>query len=177
MGEPQPGSVVAFVRARLAEAADARVGSALISDDEHILEASVGREGRWVVRSWGTEWIGGPDGLTCWHIIPAGGARRVSHRHPDDWVHPAVGLLRPELLPVWGRPGDSFRPVRVIEGAAGPAQLILEATTGVRVGGQPLDPGGTLHIDPRRWLVTRVERPEGTWTVTEYRDAGAPTVR
>lgn len=158
------------VRARLAEAALARRGSALISDEEHTLEVWVS-PGSWGVRTYGTEWTGGPDGVRCWHIVPAGGARAVPHRHPAEWVHPIVGLLRPDLLPVWGRPSDRFGPARVIEGVHGPAQVVLQATTGQRVGGEPLDPGGTLHVDATRWLCTRLELPGLTWTLLEFRES------
>lgn len=157
------------VRDHLVRAAATRRGSALVNDEEHTLELWVA-PGRWGVRSYGTEWGGGPEGVHCWHIVPAGGAREVPHRRARDWVHPVVGLLWPGMLPVWGGLADRFRPIRVIEGAHGPAQIVLEATTGDRVGGEPLDPGGTLHVDAARWLCTRLELPGLTWTLVDFQD-------
>lgn len=148
--------------ARLTAAAQGRTASALVSDDEHTLEVSVADGGRWVVRSWNTEWVQGADELRCWHLVPAGGASEVAHGRPAGRVHPVVGLLRPALLTVWGREADGYRPTAVLDGLFGPAQVVLAA------------PGsdeavGTLHVDARRWLCTALELPGRTWSLTEYR--------
>ena len=145
----------------LAEAAEGREAAALVTDLEHTLEVSVGREERWVVRSWQTEWSFGPDGLRCWQLIPAGGAAEVAHGRPDGWVHPVVGLLRPALLPIWGRASDAYAPIAVVEGVFGPAQVVL-AAAGAEA------PVGTLHVDARRWLCTALELPGHSWTLTDY---------
>ena len=151
----------ATLLARLTEVSVGRAASALIADPEHTMEVSVGADGRWVVRSWATEWSFGPDGLTCWQLIPAGGAAKLPHSHPEGWVHPVVGLLRPDLLPVWGRVPDLYRPIAIIDGVAGPAQVVLAPSrTEAHV--------GTLHVDARRWLCTALELPGLSWTLTEY---------
>lgn len=146
---------------RLTEVAALRTASALIADPEHTLEVWVGSDGRWVVRSWATEWSFGPDGLTCWEVVPAGGAAKVPHGRPPGWVHPVVGLLWPALLPIWGRESDLYRPVGIIDGMAGPAQVVLGPS---RTQGHV----GTLHVDARRWLCTALELPGQSWTLTEY---------
>ena len=145
----------------LAEAAAGRLASALVADDEHTLEVSVAGADRWVVRSWNREWTGGPDGVRCWHLIPAGGAAEVPSGRPDGWVHPVVGMLRPDLLPVWGRGEDDYEPIRVVEGLFGPAQVVLG-----RVGDD--EAVGTLHLDARRWLCTALELPGQSWTMTQF---------
>ncbi len=151
------------VLVRLTAAAGTRVANALVGDTEHTLEVSVAGTGRWVVRSWNREWTGGPDGLRSWILIPAGGAAPVPNEHPDGWVHPVVGLLHPELLPIWGRPEDHFAPVGVVDGVFGPAQVVLAGV------GSP-EPVGTLHVDARRWLCTALELPDLTWAVTDYEE-------
>lgn len=154
------------VLAHLTEAAEARVANALVADAEHTLEVSVAGSQRWVVRSWNREWSGGPGGIRSWHLIPAGGAAEVPNDRADDWVHPVVGLLRPGLLPVWGRDGDLYRPIAVLDGVFGPAQVVL-APAGSEVAGAETAVG-TLHVDARRWLCTALELPDLTWTVTDY---------
>ena len=146
--------------ARLTEVGAARVANALVTDADHTLEVSVAGE-RWVVRSWNREWIGGPDGVRCWYLIPAGGAAEVLSDWPASWVHPVIGLLRPDLLRVWGRAGDAYRPVAVLEGVFGPAQVVLAVPGSMTA-------VGTLHIDARRWLCTALDLPDLTWTLTEY---------
>lgn len=156
------------VRASLAAASRSRRAWARVLDGFDEVEVSVAPSGRWSVLSHLTEWSGGPGGVACWQLVPAGGARPVAHHRPSGWVHPAVGLLWPELLPVWGRPGDAFRPLRVVVGDDGPAQVVLAA--GSDRG--PAGPGGcgTLHLDPRRWLCTRFGAPGQDWTLAEIRD-------
>ncbi|MDO5534288.1 MAG: hypothetical protein Q4F65_06525 [Propionibacteriaceae bacterium] len=149
---------------RLEQVSRERTASALVADTEHTLEVSVAPGGRWVVRTWQTEWSAGPAGLRCWRLIPAGGATEVTHDRPEGWVHPGVGLLWPALLPVWGRPDDAYRPTAVLEGVFGPAQVVLAAREGEA-------PVGTLHVDARRWLCTALELPEVAWTLTEFQGA------
>lgn len=146
--------------ARLTAAADGRAANTLVADAEHTLEVSVAGE-RWVVRSWNREWTGGPDGLRSWILVPAGGAAEVPNDKPDGWVHPVIGLLRPDLLPVWGRDADPYRPLSLVEGMFGIAQVVLAAADGEA-------PVGTLHVDARRWLCTALELPDLTWTLSEY---------
>ncbi|MGJ3510032.1 hypothetical protein [Enemella sp. A6] len=157
---------VNFIRAALAREAH-RPAAALIGDAEQVWEVSVSHP-TWVVRGAQLEWRGDHSGVRCWRIL-TDGARPVAHDHPDHWVHPMVAMLWTERLPIWGRPGDLFTPVRVISGTRGPSQVVLEATTGPVVGGYRMDPGGTLHIDWSRWVCTRLELPTTEWTVEEYR--------
>lgn len=151
--------------ARLTREAVLRVANALVADAEHTLEFSVSGLDRWVVRSWNREWSGGPDGVRAWFLVPAGGAAEVPLDRPEGWVHPALGLLRPALLPVWGRPSDAWTPLGVVEGVFGPAQVVLSAVGST-------EPVGTLHLDARRWLCTALELPELSWTLTDYQEAG-----
>lgn len=123
--------------------------------------------GHWVARSDSIEWVGSPDRLDCWQVLTAG-ARRVGHAKPLGWIHPVVGMLWPELLPIWGRASDTHAPRQVISGAQGPGQVVL-AATGEQVGGVPLGAGGALDLDPERWLCLRLELPRRTWTMQEYR--------
>ena len=146
--------------AHLAEAGMGREASALVADHEQTLEVSIAPGGHWVVRSWQDEWVGRPDGVRCWQLIPAGGAAEIAHGRPAGWVHPVIGLLRPDLLPIWGRPGDDYRPLAIVDGVFGPAQVVLSPV-------HHEAPVGTLHVDARRWLCTALELPDASWTLTE----------
>lgn len=151
---------------RVRQLADERRASALVQAHDEVAEVSVA-PGRWVVRSHSVEHVGGENATNCWQIVPAGGARPVHHDHPADWVHPMVGLLWPQHLPVWGRPGDRYRPVRVIEGLRGPGQLVLKSVRTL-LSGEPPTPMGTLELDPVHLLCTRLELSASTWTLQEY---------
>ncbi|HHU40040.1 MAG TPA: hypothetical protein GXZ45_12270 [Propionibacterium sp.] len=153
------------LRDRLTRAGAQRVAHGLVADAEHTLEVSVAGSDRWVVRSWNREWTGGPDGVRCWLLVPAGGATEMTETRPDGWVHPVIGLFRPELLPIWGRADDAYAPVRVLEGVFGPAQVVL-AAAGSR------EPVGTLHVDARRWLCTALELPDRAWSLVDYHSSG-----
>ncbi|NLT30895.1 MAG: hypothetical protein GXX86_10640 [Propionibacterium sp.] len=157
-----------FIRAALARESH-RPAAALVSDAEQVWEVSVAHP-TWVVRSHNIEWRGDANGVRCWQIL-TDGARPLPHKHPEHWVHPMVGMLWTERLPIWGRPDDLFAPVRVISGTRGPSQVVLEATTGPVVGGYRMDPGGTLHIDWSKWLCTKLDLGRTEWTVQEYRHA------
>lgn len=152
----------ADVRNGLRSAAADRTAAALVATNDAVVEVSVASGGRWVARSHNVEWIGGPDGVECWRIHPAGGAREVRHGRPADWVHPTVGLLWPELLPVWGRPTDTHRPERVISGCRGPGHVLF-----LPVDGLP-EPPSILELDPARWLCLRLEMPGREWVLRDY---------
>nr|NLI50115.1 hypothetical protein [Propionibacterium sp.] len=167
--EPDAGvrAVIDGLLARLAEAGARRRAVARVDDGEQLIEVAAGAAGRWSARTALVEWSYGPDGLASWHVSLAG-ARPRATTETRGWVHPAVGLLRPELLPVWGRPGDRFRPVHVTEGDHGPALLDLAPVGGEVVDGQPVGRGGSLYLDPRRGLVTCLDLGDRVWTLVDY---------
>ena len=148
------------------ETGQAREAMARVDDGEQVLDVSVAPGGRWRVRSATVEWAHTPKGLSSWHVTHMG-ARERAGREPQGWQHPAVGLLRPDLLPVWGRLADRYRPVSVIEGASGYAMVELEPNSGDVVGGFAVEPGATMHLDTRRLLVTCLELPQRTWTLLD----------
>lgn len=152
---------------RVREFGGRRRAAALVTAHDELAEVSVA-PGRWVVRSHNLEHIGDSSGFHCWQVQPAAGARAVEHDHPPGWVHPLVGMLWPEHLPVWGRPGDRFRPIQVIEGMHGPAHLVLR-TTRQLLSGEPPGAVGTLELDPELLYCTCLELPASTWTLREYR--------
>lgn len=154
------------MREQLLRAARDRSAAALVATPDIVAEVSVAPGGRWVVRSYTIEWVGGPVGLECWEVLSAG-ARQITHNKPPEWVHPAVGVLWPHLLPIWGRVGDSHRPDRIIEGVSGPGQIVLGAVDAVA---DAHDADATLTLDPARWLCLSLELPGRTWTLQEYRD-------
>lgn len=150
------------MRQRLWGAALGRSAAALVATADAIVEVSVAPGRRWVARSHNVEWIGGPGQVECWRIHPAGGAREVRHGRTPGWVHPTVGLLWPEILPLWGRPEDTHRPERIIPGSHGPGQVLFAAVDGLP------EPPTTLDLDPLRWLCLRLEMPGREWTLREY---------
>lgn len=155
------------VRAALRRAAVDRSAAALVATPDTVAEVSVAPGGRWVVRSHSIEWIGGPERLECWQVLTAG-ARPVTHAKPPGWIHPAVGILWPELLPIWGRMADSHRPDRLIDGAQGPGQLVLARVDRPQSAPEPAPDGCYLEIDPVRWLCLQLELPGKVWTLQEY---------
>lgn len=155
------------VRAALLRAARARSAAALVATPDALVEVSVAPGACWVARSHSIEWVGGPDGLRCWEIMAAG-ARPITHTKPAEWVHPAVGILWPDALPIWGRLGDSHRPDRVIAGAAGPGQLVLTPVNTDLTAAE-----GALDMDPARWLCLRLDLSDTEWVLREYRDTPA----
>lgn len=159
---------VNFIRAALARD-NMQPAAALVNDSEDLWEVSVAHP-NWAVRGRDREWSGGRAEVRCWQMLSAG-ARPLEHDHPADWIHPVVGMLWTDRLPIWGRPDDLYTPVRVISGRNGPSQVVLEARTGPIVGGYRVNPGGTLHVDWSRWLCTRLELGDQAWTVEEYRHA------
>lgn len=155
------------VREELLRAAMDRSAAALVATTDTVAEVSVAPGGRWVVRSHSIEWVGGPEGIVCWEVLTAG-ARPITHTKPPEWIHPTVGVLWPDLLPIWGRVGDSHRPDRLIAGSSGPGQMVL-APMGPQ--GRPTE--GTVDLDPARWLCLRLELPGKEWVLQEYRDTPA----
>ena len=149
---------------QLRSAAPDRNAVAQVDDGDQIIEVAVAPGGRWRARTATTEWAFGSDGLSSWHVSLAG-ARVRDVVEPEGWVHPALGLLWPDLLPVWGRRGDRYRPTTVIEGARGPAMVKL-----VPVGVEGGPPCGALYVDAPRSLLTCVELPGRTWTLLAYGD-------
>lgn len=152
----------ADIRSGLWLAAAGRTAAALVATNDTVVEVSVAPGGRWVARSHGVEWIGGPDGVECWRIDAAGGAREVRHGRTADWVHPILGLLWPELLPLWGRPSDTHRPERVIDGWQGPGQVLFTPVDGLP------EPPSSLDLDATRWLCLRLEMPGREWVLQDY---------
>ncbi len=152
---------------RVSARAGRRRAAGLVAAHDDLAEVSVA-PGRWVVRSHSMEHVADETGIHCWQVLSAAGARPVEHDHPPGWVHPLVGMLWPDRLPVWGRPGDRFRPVQMIEGMHGPAQLVLR-TARPLLAGEPPGAVGTLELDPELLCCTRLELPASTWTLREYR--------
>lgn len=150
------------VRSGLWSAAIDRTAVALVATDDTVVEVSVAPVGRWVARSHTVEWIGSPESVECWRIHPAGGAREVRHGRTPGWIHPTVGLLWPEILPLWGRPSDTHRPERVIAGTRGPGQVLFAPVDGLP------EPPSSLEIDPDRWLCLRLEMPGREWTLQDF---------
>jgi hypothetical protein len=157
---------LAEVRRLLWSVAADRAAAALVATNDTVVEVSVAPGGRWVARSHNLEWIGNPAGVECWRIHPAGGAREIRHDRAAGWVHPTVGLLWPELLPLWGRPSDTHRPARVIDGSSGPGQILFGPVDGLP------EPPTTLDLDPTRWLCLRLEMPGREWTLRDYQVSG-----
>ncbi len=171
--EPDAGvrEAVAGILARLTAAGERRRAVARVDDGEQLIEVASAAGGRWTARTSLVEWSYGPDGLASWHVSLAGARpRRTSEAR--GWVHPAVGLLRPELLPVWGRPGDRYRPVHVTEGDRGPGLLDLAPMGGDVVDGHPLGRGGSLYLDLDlgHGLVTCLDLGDRAWTLVDYRE-------
>lgn len=158
---------VNFIRAALTRDS-MRPAAALVQHNDDLWEVSV-KHPSWAARGRDREWSGSGSEVRCWQVLAAG-ARPLEHDQPAGWVHPVVGMLWVDQLPIWGRPGDLYTPVRVISGTNGPSQVVLEARTGPIVGGYRVNPGGTLHVDWSRWLCTRLELADEAWTVEEYRN-------
>lgn len=179
------------VREALRRAALDRTAAALVATPDTVAEVSVAPGGRWVVRSHSIEWIGSPERIDCWEVLSAG-ARPITHNRPSEWVHPAVGMLWPERLPIWGRVGDSHVPSRLIPGLNGPGQVVLDAVdraglplpggeereagaagTSERAATRPpasLSGGCYLQIDAKRWLCLQLELFGRIWTLQEYQE-------
>ena len=155
---------VADARRELWSAATVRTASALVATNDAVVEVSVAPGGRWTVRSHGMEWTGSPDAIECWRIHPAGGAREVRHGRTQGWVHPTIGMLWPDRLPIWGREGDTHRPERMIAGRCGPGQIVFAPIDGLP------EPPTSLDLDPVRWLCLRFETPGREWTLRDYQD-------
>ncbi len=147
-------------------AGEERTAMARVDDGEQLLDVSVAPGGRWRVRSSTVEWALTSEGLLSWHVTHMGAHER-DLREPEGWIHPAVGLLRPDMLPVWGRLADRYRPVSLLEGTSGYAMVGLEPNSGDVVGGFAVEPGATMHLDTRRHLVTCLELPQRTWTLLD----------
>lgn len=151
----------------LTGAGNARSAVERVEDDDQIVDVAVAPGGRWRARTSLLEWAQTADGMWSWYISLAGARERVV-TEPPGWIHPAVGLLRPDLLPVWGRPGDRFQPVGLVDGVHGPALVDLAPVACHLLAGSPVDHGAALHVDASRWLVTRVELDGRTWTLLDY---------
>lgn len=170
--EPSPEARAAAqaLLAELTSAGARREATARVDDGEQVIDVAVSADGRWRVHASMFEWALTADGLRSWYVGLAG-ARERPVTEPEGWTHPAVGLLRPELLPVWGRPGDRFQPVGIVSGASGPGLLDLAPMAGEVVGGFHLDHGATLYVDATRLLVTCLELADRAWTLADYREA------
>ena len=151
---------------RLTDAAERRTGAARVDDGDDTYEVSVAPGGRWRVMSSRIEWWYGPDGLAS-AVLTLAGAKPREVTEPEGWIHPAVGLLWPQILPVWGHPGDRYRPVDLLEGTQGPALVELAPTFGETVSGWPLELGGRLYVNAVRALVTRAELGVRSWTLID----------
>lgn len=161
-----PGARAARLLGDLSRASAARTAAARVDDGDDSYEVSVAPGGRWRVLSSRVEWWTSGDELFSAFVTLAGARPRMVTEE-KGWVHPAVGLLRPGLLPVWGRPGDRYHPVAVVEGMHGPALIELAPSSGDVVGGYPMEAGGLLYVDPARLLVTSLQLGRRTWTLLE----------
>lgn len=151
----------------LSRASAARTAAARVDDGDDSYEVSIAPGGRWRVLSSRVEWWTTSTGQLLSAYVTQAGARPRTLTEEPGWMHPAVGLLRPELLPVWGGPGDRYHPVAVIEGMQGPALIELAPSYGDVVGGFPMEAGGLLYVDPGRLLVASLQLGRRTWTLLE----------
>lgn len=160
--------LLAVVASVLSRAAD-RAAAAVISDGDERYEVAVAPGDRWVVQAAGTEWIGTGSTVESYETHLAAGARRRAETFPPGWHHPALSLLWPHLLPVWGRQGDAYRPRRIIEGLHGPAGIVCEAIDAPVVGGECLGPWAHVLVN-EELRVTLVELEGRTWTLLDIHE-------
>ncbi|SDB88633.1 hypothetical protein GA0111570_106106 [Raineyella antarctica] len=160
--------LLALVAAVLSRAQD-REAAAVVSDGDERYEVAVAPGDRWVVQASSTEWIGTGDSVVSYETQLAAGARQRTEEFPPGWYHPALALLWPHLLPVWGRLGDEYRPARIIDGLNGPAGIVCEALDAPVVGGESLGPWAhvLLNDDLR---ITLVELEQRTWTLLDIHE-------
>lgn len=164
----QDSDLLALVSSVLSRARD-REAAAVVSDGDEHYEVAVAPGDRWVVQAATTQWIGTGSAVEAYDTHMAAGARRRAETFPPGWHHPALGLLWPHLLPVWGRQGDDYLPRRIIEGLNGPAGIVCEAVDAPVVGGECLGPWSHLLFnDDLR--VTLVELGGQTWTLLDIHE-------
>lgn len=163
-----PRDLDGLVERLLARGRD-RETAAIVSDGAERYEIAVAPGDRWVVNSASVEWIGTPDEVEAYDWNYAQGARKRPDHFPPGWFHPALGLLWPHLLPLWGRPGDRYRPVRTIDGLHGPAEIVCEDMDSPMVGGESLGPWAHVMLNDED-QITMVEFPTQTWTLLDIND-------
>lgn len=162
--------LLALVAAVLGKAKD-REAAAVVSDGDERYEVAVAPGDRWVVQASGTEWLSTGGTVEAYDTHMAAGARRRRERFPPGWYHPALGLLWPHLLPIWGRPGDEYRPQRIIDGLNHPAGIVCEAITAPVVAGESLGPWSHVVLNDDL-QITLVELEGRTWTLLDIDERG-----
>ncbi|MEA5153709.1 hypothetical protein [Raineyella sp.] len=143
-----------------------REAAAVVSNGEERFEVAVAPGDRWVVHSSTIEWVGNGASIQAYDTQESLGARRRAEEYPPGWYHPALGLLWPHLLPLWGRAGDAYRPVRIIDGLHGPSGIVCEHVDAPMVGGESLGPWAHVLLTPDRQL-TLLEWEGRTWTLLD----------
>ncbi len=146
-----------------------REAAAVVSNGEERFEVAVAPGDRWVVHSSTIEWIGNGASIQAYDTHESLGARRRAEEYPPGWYHPALGLLWPHLLPLWGRPGDEYRPVRTIVGLHGPAGIVCEYVDAPVVGGESLGPWVHVLLNADHQL-TLLEWEGRTWTLMDIHE-------
>jgi hypothetical protein len=146
-----------------------RESAAVVSDGLERYEVAVAPPDRWVVAASGIEWVGTGNIIESYETHLAAGARRRAEQFPPGWYHPALGLLWPHLLPLWGRPGDEYRPLRTIEGLNGPSGIVCEAIDAPVVAGESLGPWAHLVLNDDL-QITLVELDGQTWTLLDIHE-------
>ena len=160
--------LLALVAAVLGRARD-REAAAVVSDGDERYEVAVAPGDRWVVESAGTEWICTGGAVEAYDTHMAVGARRRAESYPPGWHHPPRRLLWPNQLPLWGRRGDEYRPLRTIEGLNGPAGIVCEAIDAPIVGGESLGPWAHVLLNGDL-QITLVELEGRTWTLLDIHE-------
>lgn len=166
---PTPDADLFGLVATMLARARTRQAAALVSDGEERYEVAVAPGDRWVVQASDTEWIGTGDTVEAYRTHPAAGARRSTEQFPPGWYHPALGLLWPHLLPLWGRPGDAYRPLRTIEGLKGPSGIVCEAIDAPIVAGESLGPWAHVLLNDEQ-QPTLIDLEGRTWTLLDIHE-------
>lgn len=166
---PAPESELIALVALVLTRARRREAAAVVSDGDERYEVAVAPGDRWVVHSSTIEWIGNGISIQAYDTQDTVGARRRAEEYPPGWYHPALYLLWPQLLPLWGRAGDEYRPVRTIEGLHGPSGIVFEMVDAPRVGGESLGPWAHVLLNDDH-QVTLLEWEGRTWTLLDINE-------
>ncbi|QGF22399.1 hypothetical protein [Raineyella fluvialis] len=166
---PVPESELIALSALVLTRARHREAAAVVSDGDERYEVAVAPGDRWVVQSSSIEWIGNGPSIRAYDVQPSAGARRRIEEYPPGWFHPALYLLWPHLLPLWGRPGDEYRPIRTIDGLHGPAGLVFEHVDAPMVGGESLGPWAHVLLNQDH-QVTLLDWDGRVWTLLDINE-------